>query len=295
MALTQSGENQRKIGLNLSKIIGLKDNAEKMKALNMERQKGGFNAIYFNGLNAGTETGGTEPTCTQCGGGGGSGGGGSGGGGGITPGANCEKKNISELKQILDDYANQSFCDKEFPDVQFSTFIGKDSSGNDSEIRLLCPVDDCGHEQSYTYKIGTYRIPCDNASWTEVKFEHGDPIDDTFFEMKLKKFSSKQDFINFYNQCLNEAVALIDDQSCYDIVYANDNNVYLENNLGGTDTNLAPSAFYRVAASAGLKQIKRCYCNPDEYYTSNVAFCFMTAGGTYYPANQRSVSSYWCF
>lgn len=83
MALTQSGENQRKIGVNLSKIIGLKNNADKMQALNMERQKGGFNAVYFNGLNAGTETGGTDPTCTECGGsGGGSGGGGGGSGGG---------------------------------------------------------------------------------------------------------------------------------------------------------------------------------------------------------------------
>ena len=84
MALTQTGENQRKIGVNLSKIIGLKDNAEKIQALNMDRQKGGYNAVYFNGRNAGTESGGTDPTCTPCGGGsggGGSGGGGSGGGG----------------------------------------------------------------------------------------------------------------------------------------------------------------------------------------------------------------------
>lgn len=104
MALTQSGENQRKIGVNLSKIIGLKENAEKMKALNMERQNGGFNAAYFNGRNAGTESSGTDPTCTPCGGGGsgggsggggggsgggGSGGGGSGGGGVVMPCDEC--------------------------------------------------------------------------------------------------------------------------------------------------------------------------------------------------------------
>lgn len=301
MALTQTGENQRKIGVNLSKIIGLKDNAEKMKALNMERQKGGFNAVYFNGRNAGTESGGTNPTCTPCGGGGGgSGGGGSGGGGGVQPSGNCEKKNISELKQVLEDYANQSFCDKEFPEVQFSTFIGYDKPPSDStakeiELRILCPVDDCGHEQSYTYKIGTYRIPCDSARYTEVKFEHGEAIDENFFEMKLKKFSSKAEFVNFYNKCLNEAVALIDDTSCYEVVYATENDVSLHNNLGGTDTNLMPSAFYRMNSNVGLKPIKRCYCDLVNYWTSSVMFCFMTAGGTYYPTNQRKVLRNWCF
>lgn len=77
MALTQTGENQRKIGVNLSKIIGLKNTPEKMNPLNMERQKGGYNAVGYNA---------NGQPC-GCGNGAPNGGGGSGGGsgGGDTP------------------------------------------------------------------------------------------------------------------------------------------------------------------------------------------------------------------
>lgn len=77
----------------------------------------------------------------------------------VQPDANCDKKNISELKQILDDYANQSFCDKEFPEVQFSTFIGYDKPPSDStakeiELRMLCPVDDCDPKYYTNLRFG---------------------------------------------------------------------------------------------------------------------------------------------
>ena len=93
MALTQTGENQRKIGLNLSKIIGLKDTPEKMKPLNMERQKGGYNAVGYNangqpcGCGNGDPNGGSGNG--NGGGSGGSGGGGSGGGGVVMPCVEC--------------------------------------------------------------------------------------------------------------------------------------------------------------------------------------------------------------
>jgi len=88
MPLIQSGCNQRRIGVNLSRIIGLQDAAERMTAANGARLNGGLGVVYFNGGTAATDATGTSPTCTQCGGGGDDdnpttgGGGGSGGGSG---------------------------------------------------------------------------------------------------------------------------------------------------------------------------------------------------------------------
>lgn len=145
MAIKQNNKTQSDIRFNLSNILGLSEEQEKMIAQNQGRLRGGIAQTYFNGRNAGTESGGTEPTCTPCGGGGG---GGSGGGGGVQPSGNCEKKNISELRQIIEDYAAASFCDKELPDVQFSTIFAYDKPANDNsrkeiELRMLCPSDDC--------------------------------------------------------------------------------------------------------------------------------------------------------
>ena len=80
MAIKQNNKTQSDIRFNLSNILGLSEEQTKMLAQNQDRLRGGIAQTYFNGRNAGTETGGTDPTCTECGGGGG---GGSGGGGGV--------------------------------------------------------------------------------------------------------------------------------------------------------------------------------------------------------------------
>lgn len=82
MAIKQNNKTQSDIRFNLSNILGLSEEQAKMIAQNQDRLRGGIAQTYFNGRNAGTESGGTDPTCTPCGGGGGGGSGGGGGGGG---------------------------------------------------------------------------------------------------------------------------------------------------------------------------------------------------------------------
>ena len=132
--------------INILTAAGIAQINEPILPQNGERIWGGLGVVTFNQASQYNEEDSPNdpikpPDCPNC------------GGGikpepGVPPGANCEKKNISELKQVLDDYANQSFCDKEFPEVQFSTFIGYDKQPSDStareiELRMLCPIDDC--------------------------------------------------------------------------------------------------------------------------------------------------------
>lgn len=138
--------NQSPIRRNLLNIAGIVVQGETITPPNGDRQLGGYGVAWLNNQDAASQTTGQDNPLPECNCE--SGGGGGGGDGGVQPSGNCEKKNISELKQVLDDYANQSFCDKEFPEVQFSTFIGYDKPPSDStakeiELRMLCPVDEC--------------------------------------------------------------------------------------------------------------------------------------------------------
>ena len=142
----------------------------------------------------------TPPDCPNC-------------GGGINPepqpqpSGNCEKKNISELKQILDDYTNQSFCDKEFPEVQFSTFIGYDKPPSDStakeiELRMLCPEDDCVNPNFVLLTLSN-KIECSGSSLCPdscIKDEYEFKVE--FFETQ-EYFRERLDsvFVNAYQPC----------------------------------------------------------------------------------------------
>lgn len=144
--------------MNILTAAGIAQINEPIFPQNGERIWGGLGVVTFNQASQFKETPDpdapiTPPDCPNC-------------DGGIEPepsvppGANCDKKNISELKQVIDDYANQSFCDKEFPEVQFSTFIGYDKPPSDStakeiELRMLCPRDDCSDGTFWTVGQGT--------------------------------------------------------------------------------------------------------------------------------------------
>lgn len=150
--------------MNILTAAGIAQINEPITPQNGERIFGGLGVVTFNQASQYNEEENpndpiTPPNCPNC-------------GGGIkpepsvSPGANCDKKNISELKQILDDYANQSFCDKEFPEVQFSTFIGYDKPPSDStakeiELRMLCPSDECLTNKAMTDNIATGGNACD--------------------------------------------------------------------------------------------------------------------------------------
>ena len=144
--------NQSPIRRNLLNIAGIVVQGENITPPNGDRQLGGYGVAWLNNQDAASQTTGQDNPLPECNCESGGGGGGSGGGGGVQPSGNCEKKNISELKQVLDDYANQSFCDKEFTEVQFSTFIGydkppSDSSAKEIELRMLCPSDECNDDE----------------------------------------------------------------------------------------------------------------------------------------------------
>ena len=139
--------NQSQIRRNLLNIAGIVVQGETIAPQNGDRLLGGYGVAWLNNQDAASQTTGQDNPLPECncesGGGGGS---------GVQPSGNCEKKNISELKQVLDDYAAQSFCDKEFPEVQFSTFIGYDKPPSDStakeiELRMLCPIDECNDDE----------------------------------------------------------------------------------------------------------------------------------------------------
>lgn len=140
--------NQSQIRRNLLNIAGITIQGETITPQNGDRLLGGYGVAWLNNQDAASQTTGQDNPLPECNCESGGGGGGS-GGGGVQPSGNCEKKNISELKQVLDDYANKSFCDKALPDVKFSTFIGYDkpplsnSTAKEIELRMLCPVDDC--------------------------------------------------------------------------------------------------------------------------------------------------------
>lgn len=135
--------------INILTAAGIAQINEPISPQNGERIWGGLGVVTFNQASQYSEEENpndpiTPPDCPNC-------------GGGIKPepqpqpSGNCEKKNISELKQVLDDYASQSFCDKEFPEVQFSTFLGYDKPPSDStakeiELRMLCPSDECNDD-----------------------------------------------------------------------------------------------------------------------------------------------------
>ena len=143
--------NQSPIRRNLLNIAGIVVQGENITPPNGDRQLGGYGVAWLNNQDAASQTTGQDNPLPECNCESGGGGGG-GGGGGVQPSGNCEKKNISELKQVLDDYASQSFCDKEFPEVQFSTFIGYDKPPSDStakeiELRMLCPSDECEDDE----------------------------------------------------------------------------------------------------------------------------------------------------
>ena len=178
--------NQSPIRRNLLNIAGIVVQGETIAPQNGDRLLGGYGVAWLNNQDAASQTTGQDNPLPECNcESGGGGGGGSGGDGGVQPSGNCEKKNISELKQVLDDYANQSFCDKEFPEVQFSTFIGYDKPPSDStakeiELRMLCHVDDCSDDpeddekDTYLYAwAGTndedfIYIPCELKSTKEI-------------------------------------------------------------------------------------------------------------------------------
>ena len=168
--------------INILTAAGIAQINEPITPQNGERIFGGLGVVTFNQASQYSEEENTNdpitpPNCPNC-------------GSGIKPepsvqpGANCEKKNISELKQILDYYANQSFCDKEFPEVQFSTFIGYDKPPSDNtakkiELRMLCPSDECSDDEdeeqdTYLYAwAGTndedfVYIPCELKSTKEI-------------------------------------------------------------------------------------------------------------------------------
>lgn len=178
--------NQSSIRRNLLNIAGITVQGETITPSNGDRLLGGYGVAWLNNQDAASQTTGQDnplPEC-NCESGGGGGGGSGGGGGGVPPSGNCEKKNISELKQVLDDYANQSFCDKEFPEVQFSTFIGYDkppsnSTAKEIELRMLCPVDDCSDG---TFWSPGYSTPTNEAiyngnilGYSDTCTEHGRP------------------------------------------------------------------------------------------------------------------------
>lgn len=172
--------NQSQIRRNLLNIAGIVVQGETITPQNGDRLLGGYGVAWLNNQDAASQTTGQDNPLPECNcESGGGGGGGSGGGGGVPPSGNCEKKNISELKQALDDYANQSFCDKEFPDVQFSTFIGYDKPPSDStakeiELRMLCPVDECFTNLATTDNIATGGNSCDGEILTTY-YNYVDP------------------------------------------------------------------------------------------------------------------------
>ena len=164
--------NQSPIRRNLLNIAGIVVQGETIAPQNGDRLLGGYGVAWLNNQDAASQTTGQDNPLPECNcESGGGGGGGSGGGGGVQPSGNCEKKNISELKQILDDYASQTFCDKEFPDVQFSTFIGYDKPPSDStakeiELRMLCPADECSDDCDYNDYCYPEQFPF-LLSWSE--------------------------------------------------------------------------------------------------------------------------------
>lgn len=162
--------NQSSIRRNLLNIAGITVQGETIAPQNGDRLLGGYGVAWLNNQDAASQTTGQDNPLPECNcESGGGGGGGSGGGGGVQPSGNCEKKNISELKQVLDDYASQSFCDKEFPEVQFSTFIGYDKPPSDStakeiELRMLCSSDDC-NSSPYGFILYERNTECTNLPY----------------------------------------------------------------------------------------------------------------------------------
>ena len=68
MALQQNNRNQSRVRVNLSNILGLTEERQRIIAQNYNRIYGGYHAVYFNGATAASDAAGVEPTCFECGG-----------------------------------------------------------------------------------------------------------------------------------------------------------------------------------------------------------------------------------
>lgn len=66
MALQQNNRNQSRVRVNLSNILGLSEEQQRIIAQNYNRIYGGYHAVYFNGATAASETANIEPTCQEC-------------------------------------------------------------------------------------------------------------------------------------------------------------------------------------------------------------------------------------
>ena len=221
--------NQSPIRRNLLNIAGIVVQGETITPQNGDRLLGGYGVAWLNNQDAASQTTGQDnplPEC-NCESGGGGGGGSGGGGGGVQPSGNCEKKNISELKQVLDDYANQSFCDKEFPEVQFSTFIGYDKPPSDStakeiELRMLCPVDECQSDDPKE-KIGDDTCWFISTDWSKQRGCSDQCLcPDRLYEGRRLSYNAgvalfnqlKEEYMALYNSYLNNSCLY---QSCLNL------------------------------------------------------------------------------
>ena len=218
--------NQSPIRRNLLNIAGITVQGETITPQNGDRLLGGYGVAWLNNQDAASQTTGQDNPLPECNC---ESGGGGGGGGGAQPSGNCEKKNISELKQILDDYANQSFCDKEFPEVQFSTFIGYDKPPSDDtakeiELRMLCPSDECESDESDDpkNKVGnntcwfistgwskdkgcSNNCPCPEMLYYRAKMSYNEAFA-LFNQLKTEYLTLYDTFVTnscSYNSCLN--------------------------------------------------------------------------------------------
>lgn len=220
--------------MNILTAAGIAQINEPISPKNGERIWGGLGVVTFNQVSQYNEEENPNdpimpPDCPNC-------------GGGIEPepsvppSANCEKKNISELKQVLDDYANQSFCDKEFPDVQFSTFIGYDKPPSDStaqeiELRMLCPVDFNCESDDPKDKVGdntcifivTDRLkdkdcsdqcPCTKRMYEHRKLSYNDAI--ALFNQL------KSEYLSLYDTYISNSCSYQNCLDAEDIIYEHD-------------------------------------------------------------------------